>query len=436
MFEIEIIDITEMGSGVGKLDGFTWFIDGAVPGDVVLAKPTQRKKNFGKAVVESFVKKSDLRVDPPCPIFEKCGGCQIQQIDYKEQLRIKRRIVKEAFERIGGFQAVEVPETIGMESPWRYRNKGIYHVGQREGQTVIGFYSEKSHHIVALEDCLIQSESHGPILKAIKKYIEEFNISTIREVVIRESEATGQIMVILVAIKRKLNMTRALVEMLLNANKKIESIYLNVNPRDGQNMFGDHMVDLFEKSIFVEKLGPYDFEISPLSFFQVNTKQALKLYEKALEFAGLSGNEIVYDLYCGTGTLAIFMASHAKKVYGVEVFAPAIEDAKRNAQINGIDNIEWIVGKTESVMEALVDQSEQVDVIVLDPPRSGCDQAVIDSIKKALPHRIVYVSCKPSTLARDVKLLSEVGYEPLQIQPVDLFGHSMHVETVCLLTRK
>ncbi|MBM7562972.1 23S rRNA (uracil(1939)-C(5))-methyltransferase RlmD [Fusibacter tunisiensis] len=445
MFKVKIIDLSESGHGIGKVDGFTWFVEGAVPGDLVMARPIRQKKTYGNAVVHEILKASDSRTTPPCPVFPRCGGCQIQHIQYSEQLKLKQKLVKDAFQRIGGISSTPVLPTLGMKDPWQYRNKGIYHVHPGKSGPVIGFYQEKSHVLVPVLDCLIQSASHSKILKALMQYMRDFDVEAfdshrkkgvIREIVIRESAASGHIMIVLVTTTKSLKMSNALVKLLTETNPNIVSIYQNINPRENVHVFGHETRPLFETQSFVEKMGDAVFEISPLSFFQVNTRQADVLYGKTVDFAGLTGNEIVYDLYCGTGTLAIHMASKAKHVYGVELYAPAIEDAKRNTALNGMNNISWLIGKAEEEIEGLIERTGTPDVIVLDPPRSGCDSALIEMLKTISPSKIVYVSCKPSTLARDVKMLSEAGYEAVKIQPVDMFGHSMHVETIVALYKK
>ncbi|MBE0450190.1 MAG: 23S rRNA (uracil(1939)-C(5))-methyltransferase RlmD, partial [Clostridia bacterium] len=435
--EIDIIDLNEDGEGVGKHDGFTWFVPNTVPGDRVFCIPGEKKKSYGWARATEWVKDSSIKVDALCPYFDKCGGCQIQNIDYDQQLLLKSKWVSDALTRIGGFDGTIVKPTIGMESPYRYRNKGIYPVKEQKGKVQIGFYEKKSHRVVDIADCLIQHEGHFSIIKAFKHYMNDFKVPAfdertkkgmIRHLAIRQSDDGQSVMVIVVTYKKSLTMTKALVDLLIKANPKIVSVVQNINLDLGPSVFGTENKILYGADSIVDHLGNLDFRISPLSFFQVNSEQALKLYETALEFASLTGEETVMDLYSGTGTLSLFLAEKAKKVYGVESYANAVNDAIQNAEMNGIKNAEFIIGTAEEITPNLLEAGILPNVVVVDPPRSGCEPEVLESILKMMPERIVYVSCKPSTLARDLKMLcSENLYEVMEVQPVDLFGHSMHV---------
>jgi 23S rRNA (uracil1939-C5)-methyltransferase len=444
--EIDIVDLNEDGEGVGKHEGFTWFIPNTVPGDRVFCIPGEKKKSYGWARATEWVKHSSIKVDAPCPYFDKCGGCQIQNIDYDQQLLLKSKWVSDALTRIGGFDGTIVKPAIGMESPYRYRNKGIYPVKEQNGKVQIGFYEKKSHRVVDIADCLIQHEGHSSIIKAFKHYMNDFKVPAfdertkkgmIRHLAIRQSDDGQSVMVIVVTYKKSLTMTKALVDLLIKANPKIVSVVQNINLDLGPSVFGTENKILYGADSIVDHLGNLDFRISPLSFFQVNSEQALKLYETALEFAALTGEETVMDLYSGTGTLSLFLAEKAKQVYGVESYADAVNDAIQNAEMNGIKNADFIIGTAEEITPNLLEEGILPNVVVVDPPRSGCEPEVLESILKMMPERIVYVSCKPSTLARDLKTLcSDNLYEVMEVQPVDLFGHSMHVETVVKLVRK
>lgn len=444
-FDLEIIDLTEEGDGVGKRDGFTWFVRGGLPGDKVKCHVNKVNKHFGKADAVALIKPSKDRVAPECIYFDRCGGCQIQDMAYDAQLRHKKDMVYNVLRRIGGFEAPCVRDTMGMKDPYRFRNKGAYAVRSISGEVALGFYEKQSHRLVSVEDCIVQKENHKSILKAFKAYMSAFNImpynarsreGLVKHLVIKQSESTGEIMVIVVTSKRKLTMTDKMVTLLREAEPAITSVVQNIQPAHTSEILGEDCKILFGNDHIVDEMGTLKFRISPLSFYQVNSKQAKRLYDTALVAADLEGHETVFDLYCGTGTLSLFLAQKAQKVYGVELSSQAIEDSKNNAAFNNCTNAEFVLGHSEIEAPKLYAEGIEADVVVLDPPRSGCEKAVLDCILDMMPKKVVYVSCKPSTMARDLKILCESGEFQLEwVQPVDMFGHSTGVECVAKLNR-
>jgi 23S rRNA (uracil1939-C5)-methyltransferase len=451
---IEITDMTMEGEGIGHYEEMALFVKDAVIGDVVDAKIMKMKKNYGYARLMQIVTPSKDRVKPLCPIARQCGGCQIQEMSYAKQLEFKQKLVVKNLERIGRInpQEYELEPIIGMKEPFRYRNKAQFPVGTNSrGETVIGFYAGRTHAIMETEDCLLGSEKNAGILAIVKEYMKECSVrpyqeedgtGLVRHILIREGYKTGQIMVCLVINGEKLPNVQVLIQKLLTV-QGMASIMTNTNKNRTNVILGNKVNLLWGKPYIEDYIGDVLYQISPLSFFQVNPQQTEKLYGKALEYAGLTGTETVWDLYCGIGTISLFLAQKAKKVYGVEIVPAAIEDAKRNATLNHIENAEFFVGKAEEVLpdfyekeSAKTGQKLTADVIVVDPPRKGCDEALLQTIVKMEPKRVVYVSCDSATLARDLKILRESGYEVRKVQAVDQFGNSVHVEALALLVRE
>lgn len=444
--EVEIIDLGDAGEGIGRVDGLTFFIEGGLPGDLVEAVVTQVKKNYAVAKLIKVKRPSEGRVEAACPVFKQCGGCQIMSLDYeKAQLPFKQKVVQDALARIGGFKDVVVEPIIGMQSPNRYRNKGQYPVAMQGPLAQIGFYKKGSHQVVDVKDCLLQAENHGTINQIIRDFVIEFKIPVydeattkgiLRHVMIRNAK-DGSTMVVLVVNANGLHHENELKKRLVEAVPGIQSIVINTNKSKGNRVLGFENRVIHGSETIVDHIEELVFEISTLSFFQVNPKQTEVLYGKALEFAGLKGTETVVDIYCGIGTISLFLAKEAKKVIGVELVEPAIIDARANATRNGFDNCEFHVGKAEEVLPKLHEEGQKADVIVVDPPRKGCEPEVLESMLKMAPERIVYVSCKPSTMSRDLKILCvEGGYEIVKVQPVDMFPHTTHVECVVKLEKR
>ena len=467
--ELTIEDIGVSGEGIGKVDGYTLFVKDTVIGDVVRVKIMKAKKNYGYARLMDIIKPSKDRVEPACPIARQCGGCQIQAMNYNAQLKYKQKLVKDNLLRISGLTEgadYEMCEILGMDTPFRYRNKAQYPVGEdKDGNIVMGFYAGHTHSIIACpdDDCMLGHRDNAFILNAVKEWMKKYRVraynenihkGTVRHVLIRTGYHTDEVMVCLVT-KKMLRKEAAdgLVKAIQKLKLNVASLVVNINKEDTNVILGKECITLYGRPYIEDYIGDIKFQISPLSFYQVNPKQTEVLYNKALEFAGLKGNESVWDMYCGIGTISLFLAKKAGKVYGVEIVPQAIEDAKNNAKINNIDNAEFFVGKAEEVVPAFYKKQTGVqsdndstdskeydmtrpDVVVVDPPRKGCDKKLLDTIVSMTPDRIVYVSCDSATLARDLKLLVEYGYKVEKVQPVDQFGNTVHVETVVMLSHK
>ena len=447
-FTVSIEDISEDGAGIGKLDGYIWFIKDAVIGDVVRARAMKMKKNYGFARLMEILTLSEARVEPKCPVARQCGGCQLQAMSYEEQLKFKERKVKNHLLRIGKFKENEIHmlPIMGMKEPWRYRNKAQFPFGlDKNGNIVAGFYAGRTHDIIECEDCLLGVEENKDILGIIKGFMRVHGIrpydetthkGLVRHALIRKGFHSGEIMVCLVINGKDIPAKEQLVEELCQV-KGMTSISYSINQEKTNVIMGKEIVNLYGPGYITDNIGNVTYQISPLSFYQVNPVQTEKLYGTALEYAGLTGNETVWDLYCGIGTISLFLAQNAKKVYGVEIVPQAIEDARRNAALNNITNAEFFTGKAEEVLPEQYEKNKvYADVIVVDPPRKGCDQVCLDTILKMAPKRVVYVSCDSSTLARDLRYLADGGYEVEKVRCCDMFGQSCHVETVVLLTQQ
>ena len=470
-FVVTIEDMGVNGEGIGKYEGMTFFIKDAVVGDEILAGVTKLKKGYGYARMIEVLRPSDRRVEPACAVARQCGGCQMQTLRYDVQLQLKERKVRDNLRRIGGFseellQRVMEP-VVGMEEPFRYRNKAQFPVGyDKNGEIVFGFYAARSHRVIPVDDCLLGVEENGLILAQIKEYMQQCGVKPydevtgkglLRHVLIRKGFHSGQLMVCLVVNGKELPQEDVLIEK-LQSIEGMHSISININTANTNRILGDEVRLLWgepcitddicrvqekkaDSGEFITTGEKVSFEISPKSFYQVNPVQTEKLYSLALEYAGLTGEEIVWDLYCGIGTISLFLAKAAKQVYGVEIVPEAIEDARRNALNNHMDNVTFYVGKAEEVVPAWVENRENSegctspDVIVVDPPRKGCDEKCLQTMVQVAPKRIVYVSCDSATLSRDLKYLVEHGYGLERVRPVDQFCHSMHVECVVLLTK-
>ncbi len=440
----KVVGITHDGCGIGMVDGSKVFIDGVLPGETVEALITKAGEEQGAARVLDIVGKRAGRVKPFCRYFGKCGSCGLQFIDYGKQLKVKTGMVRDALCRGAGLESSLVCETIGMEKPEACRNRAGYPVAFRDGRVLVGFYGVRSNDVVEVGECAIQHPASNAVREVVKGYIEDMGLSVydkesgkglVRHIVTRVGFKTGEVMVILVINGEGILDGDRFVEAVLQAVPGVRSIYLNINKEDTNMVMGNENVLLYGSKFISDYIGSYRFEISPLSFFQVNPLQTEVLYEKVLEYSGLTGNETVMDLYCGTGTIGIYLSGKAKKVIGVEAVGEAVEDARRNGEINGVDNIEFYVGRVEDAAVELCERGEQADVVILDPPRKGCKRAVLDTVIRMGPKRVVYVSCNPSTLGRDLRYFSEVGYGVVEVQPLDMFPHVGHVECCVLIER-
>lgn len=443
---IKIEDMSAEGSGIGKADGYTLFVKDAVIGDVVEAKIMKMKKNYGFARLMQIKSASEDRVEARCPIARQCGGCQIQAMSYEAQLKFKENLIANHLRRIGGFRQIPMEPIVGMEEPYRYRNKAQFPIGtDREGNLVTGFYAGRTHNIIPVDDCLLGVQENKRILEEVLAFMREQGISAyeeksgtglVRHVLIRYGFFTKEIMVCIVINGKRLPAAQKLTERLKHIPGMM-SITINCNEARTNVILGDTIELLWGQTFITDTIKGISYQISPLSFYQVNPVQTEKLYQIALEYAGLTGEETVWDLYCGIGTISLFLAQKAKQVYGVEIVPDAVRDAQKNAERNGIQNAEFYVGKAEEVLpEKYEREGVKADVIVVDPPRKGCDEKLLKTIVKMQPERVVYVSCDSATLARDLKWLCERGYEVKRVRGVDQFGQTVHVETVCLLERK
>lgn len=425
--------------------GYTVFVKDTLIGDKVRVKIIKAKKNYGYGRLMEIITPSPYRVEPPCPVARACGGCQIMHLDYKEQLRFKENKVGNLLERVGGLKDFQMLPILGMKEPYYYRNKAQFPVGKnKDGRIVMGFYAGRTHSIVDTRHCYIQHPLNEKLTQIIKDWMEKYNIQPydentgkglVRHVLTRIGSTTGQVMVCLVINGNRLPQADALISQLTKV-EGMTSICININRENTNVILGDQVRTLWGQPYITDYIGNIAYQISPLSFYQVNPGQTRVLYEKALEFADLKPGEVVWDLYCGIGTISLFLAQTASKVYGVEIVPQAIDDARNNARLNHMDNVEFFVGKAEEVLPREYEKNGiYADVIVVDPPRKGCDPSLLECMVKMAPKRIVYVSCDPATLARDLKYLSGNGYKVEKVQCVDMFGHSVHVETVVLMSK-
>lgn len=489
--ELKIEDLSVDGAGIGKFQppsgqmdhAMTFFVKDALVGDRILARITKLKKTYGYARLEELLEPSPDRVEPKCPLHRQCGGCQIQALSYKKQLEYKENKVRNNLIRIGGFDADKIPmePIIGMKESFHYRNKAQFPVGKdKNGELAAGFYAARTHTIIPVENCFLGVPQNQEVMQQVLAWMEQYQIEPydeksgtglVRHILIRYGFSSKQLMVCIIVNGKSLPKAKELIDKLIRI-KGMASISININRQRNNVIMGEHVKTLWGADYIEDSIGNVKFQISPLSFYQVNPVQTEVIYQKALEFAGLKGEEIVWDLYCGIGTISLFLAQQAKKVYGIEMIPQAVEDARRNARVNAIDNVQFMVGEAEDVLEKLcgidgagmfmpgqlrgasssdglerlnADGLELVDVagiewmpdvVVVDPPRKGCGEKLLEAIIKVKPKRVVYVSCDSATLARDLKILCSGGYEMVRVQAVDQFCQTVHVETVCLLSRK
>ncbi len=445
-YVVDIVDIGQGGVGIGKYEGFTVFVEGGLIQDKVKVRINKSKKNYAVGDIVKIIEKSPFRVERICSDdLKECGGCQIQELDYNKQLELKTNEVKQVISRIGKLENVEIHETIGMKNPCRYRNKAQFPIQNINGETAIGFYKKKSHNVIPTDMCVIQHDINDKIIKIIKTYIQAYNVSlynetthtgVLRHLVTKVGFTTNEVMVVLVANGTNLPHLNELASVLKENIPGFKTLVLNINKAKTNVILGKENKVIYGNGKINDYIGDLVFEISPLSFFQVNPAQTEVLYNKALEYADLKENDTVFDIYCGIGTISLFLAQKATKVYGIEIIEDAIKDAKINAKLNKLDNVEFYVGKAEEVVPKMYSEGKTADVVVVDPPRKGCDEKVLDTIVSMKPDRVVYVSCNPSTLARDLAYLNERGYKCVEIQPVDMFPHTMHVESCAKIVKK
>lgn len=442
--DVEFVDLTHEGQGVAKLDGFPIFVPGGLPGESAQIKILNVKKNYGYGKLIEIREKSPYRVEIPKEDMHKYGGCQLHHMSYEGQLQFKQNLVEQTLTRIGKLQDVNIHPIIGMEQPFHYRNKAQVPVGERNGRLITGFYKPRTHEIIDTDESVIHMEAINDAIKIVKEicselgvtaYNEEAHTGVLRHIMARFGRKTDELMIVLITRTEKLPHREEIVGKIVAALPNVKSIVHNVNPKRTNVILGEKTQVLWGQDVIYDYIGNVKFAISPRSFYQVNPVQTKVLYDKALAYAGLTGEEIVIDAYCGIGTISLFLAQQAKKVYGVEVVPDAINDAKKNADLNGITNVEFTVGEAEVVIPNWAKEGIHADVIVVDPPRKGCDAALLKTIIEMKPKRVVYVSCNPATLARDLGILEADDYQTVEVQPVDMFPMTMHVECVVLMSR-
>ncbi|HYK73524.1 MAG TPA: 23S rRNA (uracil(1939)-C(5))-methyltransferase RlmD [Pseudoneobacillus sp.] len=438
-------DLTHEGAGVAKVDGYPLFVPNGLPGEKAKIKVIKANKGYGFGKLIELYEESPDRVKAPCPIYKECGGCQLQHLSYEGQLKAKEKQVRDVLTRIGKLENVKVHPVLGMSEPWRYRNKAQVPVGEREGGLIAGFYQKRSHEIIDMQACLIQQEKNDEVVRVVKDicerhgiqaYHEEKHKGQLRHIMARHGLVTGEVMVVLVTRTADLPNKQEIINEIIEKIPGVKSIIQNINSKKTNVILGDETKVLWGEEVIYDFIGDIKFAISSRSFYQVNPEQTKVLYDKALEYADLSGEETVIDAYCGIGTISLFLAQKARKVYGVEIVPEAIDDANRNAQLNEITNVEFAVGEAEVVIPKWYEEGISADVLVVDPPRKGCDEALLQTIIAMKPKKVVYVSCNPGTLARDLRILEDGGYKTLEVQPVDMFPHTTHVECVTQLVLK
>ncbi|MCH1961697.1 23S rRNA (uracil(1939)-C(5))-methyltransferase RlmD [Clostridium perfringens] len=445
----DIISQGYEGEGIAKIDNkYPIFIEGALKGEKVKVRIVKVNKNFAYGKLMEVLEASEERVNPLCSIYKRCGGCKLQHASYKAQLDFKWDRVKDCVSKIGKLDPSIVKYPLGMEEPWRYRNKVQLPIGLINGEVKIGFFAPRSHDIIDMESCLIQDEIGDKVVKLTREWVEKFNIrpynvdgeydekGIVRHIMIRRGFTTNEVMVVLVTNGEKLPHKEEFVDLMVKNIPGIKSIIQNINSKKTNVILGLESKTLWGEDTISDYIGDFRFNISPLSFFQVNPTQTEVLYGKALEYANLTGNEEVFDAYCGTGTITLFLSQKAKKVYGVEIIPQAIDNAWINAKENKVENVEFFVGESEVVIPDLINKGVKADVVVVDPPRKGCDKKLLDAITNIDAKKIVYVSCDPSTLGRDLQVLEENGYKTLEVQPVDMFPNTSHIENVAKLIKK
>lgn len=441
---LDIVSLGHSGEGVGRYQDFTVFVPHALPGEQVKVNIIEVKKSYAKGRLIAVIRASAQRSEPACLLYQKCGGCQLQHLSYPAQLAAKRQQVVDAVTRIGKITDVDIKPTLGAADPWYYRNKMQFPVGLVNNEIAIGCFEQGTHRIVHTENCLIQHKANNIIAQQVRTVLSQLGIApydertgqgVVRHVLGRVGTASGEVMVVLVTATNELPHKAEVIAQLQAKVPGLVSIVQNINNKNTNIIMGNRTITLWGKDNITDSLGDFNFNISARSFFQVNTLQANVLYDKAVEYAALTGTETVIDAYCGTGTITLFLARKAKKVIGIEIVEPAVKDANENAKRNDVSNVEFIVGDAIAVMPDLYKKGVRPDAIVVDPPRAGCERTVLETFVNMQPDRIVYVSCNPASLARDLAILAEYGYKAREIQPVDMFPQTFHVECVCKLVR-
>lgn len=444
IIQVEIIDINHMGKGVAKIDNFVVFVDKTITGDIAEIKITETKKNYAVGKLLKIIKSSKQRITPHCSHFEQCGGCQLMHMSYEEQLKYKKNSVINEFKRADvDTENIQIDDTLGMQDPFRYRNKTAFSVTEKNNEIYIGPYEQGTYNTVDIEGCLIQSIEADKVVSMFKNLMVKYKVDaydkklgkgTVRNIVIRNNRK-NELMLIIVTTQESFKNKDELVKELAASNLNIKTIIQNINSKNTNLVMGRKNITLYGEGTINDTIDDLNFTISPETFFQVNPIQTEKLYQTAIEFANIKNHEVCFDIYCGIGTISLMAAKHAKKVYGVEIVEQSIINARENAVKNNIENVEFYAGKAEEVLPKLYKQNIKADVVIVDPPRKGCEKEVIDTMISMSPQKIVYVSCNPSTLARDIKMLEEGGYKLKEVQPVDMFPWSVHTEVVVKICR-
>ncbi|MCH3914695.1 MAG: 23S rRNA (uracil(1939)-C(5))-methyltransferase RlmD [Acidaminococcaceae bacterium] len=446
ILEMQVTGLGSSGEGVGKVQGFTFFVPGALAGEKIRFQAKQVKKSYGIGELTNVLEPSPERVKPVCPVYKQCGGCQLQHLSYEGQLTVKRQQVIDALERLGHFKGIKVEKTLGDDDPWHYRNKMQVPVASgKKGSLDIGCFAQATHRVINVEECFIQKKANNAIAAVVRAWMKEYKIPAleedarrgiVRHVMGRVGVATGEVMAVLITNSPMVPHIKDLGKMLREAIPGFKTLVQNVNTRHTNVIMGEKSRIVTGPGFIQDSIGTLTFNISPESFFQVNSEQAAKLYGEALKAANLTSKETVVDVYCGTGTITLFLAQKAARAIGIEIVPSAIKDARINARNNKIANAQFVLGDAAVELPKLAQEGIKADVIVLDPPRAGCDQRVINAIAAVKPKKVVYVSCNPASLARDAELLCKKGYKINKVQPVDLFPQTHHVETVVLMSRK
>ncbi|PKM90684.1 MAG: 23S rRNA (uracil(1939)-C(5))-methyltransferase RlmD [Firmicutes bacterium HGW-Firmicutes-12] len=439
-YKIDITGYTHDGAGVGRINGQVVFVPGALRGEEILVEIVSAKKGIVRGKTIEVITSHPGRVEPECPVYSSCGGCRLQHVSYTEQLKIKDNLVRDTLKRIGGLDDLNIQPVWGMEHPWGYRNKGHFHVGIVDNKIVLGFYEEESHDITPQPCRFLFSKEINKLLSFLEELLNKYKLninardsSGLRWIMLRESHSSGEIIVTFISKGEFSSEKEAISQEICRNFSRVVGVCLNYNEKMSGQVLGERTKKIRGKDRIEDRLDPFIYSLSIHSFFQINNIQAQKLYEKTVKLAGFTGTETVIDAYCGTGSISLFLAKKAKKVIGIEVVKEAVEDAWRNAGLNNIQNIEFLKGEAEKIMPILVRKGIRPNVVVVDPPRRGCGKALLESILEVMPERVVYVSCNPATLARDLKHLVAGGYEVREVQPVDMFPQTAHVECVVLM---
>jgi 23S rRNA (uracil1939-C5)-methyltransferase len=447
MIEVNITDVNYMGKGVAKINDFVVFVDDTITGDTALIKIKEVKRNYAIGELIEILDESEFRISPPCNYFNRCGGCQLMNMSYDQQLVFKKnRVINELKRASVNIDNITINDTLGMKNPMRYRNKTTFSVStkNKKKEIIIGPYEQGTYNTVNITECMLQSETGDKAIILFKNLMIKYNLQaynktthkgTVKNLIIRNNKQ-NELMLIIVTAKESIPNLKKIVDELTNSMGEIKTVVQNINPLNTNVIIGKRNIILYGNGTIEDTIDDLIFTISPETFFQINSIQTEKLYKAAIEYANLNKNDICFDLYCGIGTISLLAAKYAKKVYGVEIVEQSIINARNNAKLNNIDNIEFYSGKTEVILPLLYEQNISADVIILDPPRKGCEQEVLDTIINLSPKKIVYVSCNPQTLARDIKILEIAGYKPEKVQPVDQFPWTLHTEVVVLLRRQ